>query len=188
MASSLPNHLNGMNVAPTPTFQQAIIYRECNRNHAALLGHVAFDGCREFLQAGGNGTKEAFKCIACGCHRNFHRRDVIFKPILPINSFVANSVAPAKADPPLPQPAEEDTEERGRKRRKRASYTEDQRDELKAFADKLGWKPQSHDKEQVEKFCLEMGISRRVFMLWLYNNKNLANQKTETSRALVTKP
>ncbi|KAJ7299750.1 hypothetical protein O6H91_16G033300 [Diphasiastrum complanatum] len=51
-----------------------LMYGECQRNLAAEKGTIAFDGCGEFLAAGETGSPDAFKCAACSCHRNFHRR------------------------------------------------------------------------------------------------------------------
>ncbi|KMT16859.1 hypothetical protein BVRB_2g043390 [Beta vulgaris subsp. vulgaris] len=51
-------------------------YRECQRNHAANTGGYAVDGCREFISVGAEGTDLALVCATCGCHRNFHRREV----------------------------------------------------------------------------------------------------------------
>ncbi|KAK1287354.1 Transcription factor HB29 [Acorus calamus] len=61
----------------------AVRYRECMRNHAASIGGHAFDGCGEFMLAGaaasgGGGGGDGgshLKCAACGCHRNFHRKE-----------------------------------------------------------------------------------------------------------------
>ncbi|XP_028098669.1 mini zinc finger protein 2-like [Camellia sinensis] len=50
-------------------------YAECQKNHAANIGGYAVDGCREFMPSGEEGTEAALTCAACGCHRNFHRRD-----------------------------------------------------------------------------------------------------------------
>ncbi|KAB5529500.1 hypothetical protein DKX38_019581 [Salix brachista] len=52
-------------------------YRECWRNHAVLAGGSAVDGCGEFTPKGDRGTKEAFIYEACGCHRNFHRKQSV---------------------------------------------------------------------------------------------------------------
>ncbi|KAK1265909.1 ZF-HD homeobox protein [Acorus gramineus] len=57
----------------TPPPPPAVRYRECMRNHAASIGGHAFDGCGEFI-GGGNGGSH-LKCAACGCHRNFHRKE-----------------------------------------------------------------------------------------------------------------
>ncbi|XP_058763514.1 mini zinc finger protein 3-like [Vicia villosa] len=54
-----------------------IRYGECQKNHAANIGGYAVDGCREFMASTGEeGTCGALTCAACGCHRNFHRREV----------------------------------------------------------------------------------------------------------------
>ncbi|KAL8472195.1 hypothetical protein ACS0TY_028793 [Phlomoides rotata] len=50
-------------------------YKECLKNHAVGIGGHAVDGCGEFMPAGEEGTLESLKCAACGCHRNFHRRE-----------------------------------------------------------------------------------------------------------------
>ncbi|CAD5179228.1 unnamed protein product [Musa acuminata subsp. malaccensis] len=63
-------------------------YRECLRNHAAAMGGQSYDGCGEFMPGGEDGSLEALKCAACGCHRNFHRREGI-------------SVAGPRPPPPL---------------------------------------------------------------------------------------
>ncbi|KAK7292209.1 hypothetical protein RIF29_07985 [Crotalaria pallida] len=51
-------------------------YGECQKNHAANSGGYAVDGCREFLASAREGTSGALTCAACGCHRNFHKREV----------------------------------------------------------------------------------------------------------------
>ncbi|XP_010538070.1 PREDICTED: mini zinc finger protein 1-like [Tarenaya hassleriana] len=51
-------------------------YAECQKNHAANIGGYAVDGCREFMAKGGEGTAGSLSCAACGCHRNFHRKEV----------------------------------------------------------------------------------------------------------------
>ncbi|KAK1293273.1 ZF-HD homeobox protein [Acorus calamus] len=56
--------------------EKVVKYKECRRNHAANVGGYAVDGCREFMASGEEGTREALKCAACGCHRSFHKREV----------------------------------------------------------------------------------------------------------------
>ncbi|KAI4319141.1 hypothetical protein MLD38_032776 [Melastoma candidum] len=58
------------------TSSSTVRYVECQKNHAAGIGGYAVDGCREFMASGGEGTEGALACAACGCHRNFHRREV----------------------------------------------------------------------------------------------------------------
>ncbi|KAF5748996.1 zinc-finger homeodomain protein 9-like [Tripterygium wilfordii] len=54
-----------------------VIYKECLKNHAATLGGHALDGCGEFMPAPSATSIDptSLKCAACGCHRNFHRRE-----------------------------------------------------------------------------------------------------------------
>ncbi|KAL2898475.1 Mini zinc finger protein 3 [Bienertia sinuspersici] len=49
-----------------------VYYRECQKNHAANSGGYALDGCTDFVPR----TDVALFCATCGCHRNFHRREV----------------------------------------------------------------------------------------------------------------
>ncbi|KAG6482199.1 hypothetical protein ZIOFF_058830 [Zingiber officinale] len=58
-------------------------YRECLKNHAASIGGNATDGCGEFMPSGEEGSMEALKCSACGCHRNFHRKEAEGEEQLP---------------------------------------------------------------------------------------------------------
>ncbi|KAG9451299.1 hypothetical protein H6P81_011264 [Aristolochia fimbriata] len=60
-----------------PPSPPAALYRECLKNHAASLGGHALDGCGEFMPSPLSSPSDptSLKCAACGCHRNFHRRD-----------------------------------------------------------------------------------------------------------------
>ncbi|CAN8304780.1 unnamed protein product [Cochlearia groenlandica] len=61
----------------TTSSSSNVLYVECQKNHAANIGGYAVDGCREFLASGGRGGDDALTCAACGCHRSFHRREVL---------------------------------------------------------------------------------------------------------------
>jgi ZF-HD homeobox protein with Cys/His-rich dimerization domain len=62
-------------------------FKECLKNHASSIGGYAVDGCCEFLPAGDEGTLEFFKCGACDCHKNFHRKEtvVVSRDMTPIS-------------------------------------------------------------------------------------------------------
>ncbi|KAF3497125.1 hypothetical protein DY000_02055071 [Brassica cretica] len=60
----------------TTSSSSKVRYVECQKNHAANIDGYAVDGCREFMASGSEGTNDALTCAACGCHRNFHRREV----------------------------------------------------------------------------------------------------------------
>ncbi|KAM0970879.1 hypothetical protein ACFX15_018298 [Malus domestica] len=47
-------------------------YKECLKNHAAVIGGTATDGCGKFMPNGEEGTIKALKGLnryACNCHR-----------------------------------------------------------------------------------------------------------------------
>ncbi|EPS70172.1 hypothetical protein M569_04589 [Genlisea aurea] len=120
-------------------------YRECLRNHAASLGSYATDGCGEFTGAGGG----SLSCAACGCHRNFHRK-----------------LAADCRSTPSPEPS--------RKKRIRTKFTSEQKEKMVGFAEGLGWKLQrirKKEEDEIERFCSGIGITRRVFKIWIHNHK-----------------
>jgi ZF-HD homeobox protein with Cys/His-rich dimerization domain len=59
------------------TQRSVVKYGECQKNHAANVGGYAVDGCREFMASSEEGTNGALTCAACGCHRNFHKRELV---------------------------------------------------------------------------------------------------------------
>lgn len=59
----------------------------------------------------------------------------------------------------------------GRKRF-RTKFSQEQKDKMMIFAEKLGWKMQRCDDKMVVDFCNEIGIRRGVFKVWMHNNKN----------------
>ncbi|KAL9670452.1 hypothetical protein QQ045_008004 [Rhodiola kirilowii] len=65
-----------------------VVYKECQKNHAAGVGGYAVDGCREFMATGAEETEDGLVCAACGCHRNFHKK--VVETILPL-SFSSSS-------------------------------------------------------------------------------------------------
>ncbi|KAJ6734701.1 HOMEOBOX DOMAIN ZF-HD CLASS PROTEIN [Salix purpurea] len=67
-----PHHHHHFSASPI-----AITYKECLKNHAATIGGHALDGCGEFMPSptATHTNPTSLKCAACGCHRNFHRRE-----------------------------------------------------------------------------------------------------------------
>ncbi|KAG0502042.1 hypothetical protein HPP92_002114 [Vanilla planifolia] len=59
-------------------------YGECRRNHAASTGGYVVDGCMEFMAGGDDGLK----CTACGCHRSFHRKVVLYDQSPPVTPAI----------------------------------------------------------------------------------------------------
>lgn len=67
---------NSSSSTSSSAVRSLVRYGECQKNHAANIGGYAVDGCTEFLANGEEGSNGALTCAACGCHRNFHRREV----------------------------------------------------------------------------------------------------------------
>ncbi|KAL8475684.1 hypothetical protein ACS0TY_028374 [Phlomoides rotata] len=84
-----------------------VTYKECLKNHAATLGGHALDGCGEFMPSPTSNPAEptSLKCAACGCHRNFHRREPEDLPQLPPpNAAPALEYQPHHRHHPPPPP------------------------------------------------------------------------------------
>ncbi|KAL2555345.1 Zinc-finger homeodomain protein 2 [Forsythia ovata] len=141
------------------------IYKECLRNHAASLGSYATDGCGEFTLD--DTSSGGLHCAACGCHRNFHRKVTYGASGGRDHEMIEYGGGGGRQIPESPE------SERSGKKRFRTKFTEDQREKMLAFAEKLGWKLQRKDKEdEIERFCRGIGISRKVFKVWMHNHKN----------------
>lgn len=67
------------------------------------------------------------------------------------------------------------------KKRFRTKFTQEQKDQMLVFAEKLGWRIQKHDEGAVQQFCAEAGVKRHVLKVWMHNNKNTLGKKTPTS-------
>ncbi|WOH10338.1 hypothetical protein DCAR_0729805 [Daucus carota subsp. sativus] len=215
-------------------------YRECLKNHAASIGGHVVDGCGEFMPSGEEGTPEAFKCAACECHRNFHRREAeggesrqfatpnVYYPHNPnginINSLrnanhqsqilptrhqhrhFPNHFSHSLASPTGPVmmafggrgPEESSSEDlnmfqspgggqhmglpssySGSKKRFRTKFTKEQKDRMHEVAEKMGWKIQKQDDEEVQQLCQELGVKRQVFKVWMHNNKQAMKKKQD---------
>ncbi|KAI9087895.1 hypothetical protein K1719_030225 [Acacia pycnantha] len=180
-------------------------YKECLKNHAASLGGHAIDGCGEFISSSEveGGSLEAFKCSACNCHRNFHRKEIQFcynsnsndqnhlSPFLPNTSQVIDLdhllLSPNKTGSNFSDQSHDDhgeeedhrnhnykeEDEKVVKKRFRTKFSAEQKEKMVRFAEKVGWKMQKVEESVVEQFCEEIGIKRRVLRVWMHNNKNI---------------
>ncbi|KAE8665890.1 hypothetical protein F3Y22_tig00112523pilonHSYRG00073 [Hibiscus syriacus] len=153
-----------------------IRYRECLKNHAANMGGYVVDGCGEFMPSGEDGAGEVLKCAACECHRNFHRKEstAVLSPTTTkqheetnTSSEDLNVFAGGRDSSHLQPPM----------KRFRTKFSEDQKDKMREFADKLGWRIQKQDEPEVQQFCGEVGVQRRVFKVWMHNSKQAMKRK-----------
>lgn len=58
------------------------------------------------------------------------------------------------------------------KKRFRTKFTQEQKDKMLEFAEKVGWRIQKQDELAVEEFCAEVGVKRQVLKVWMHNNKH----------------
>ncbi|XP_010554332.1 PREDICTED: zinc-finger homeodomain protein 4 [Tarenaya hassleriana] len=67
------------------------------------------------------------------------------------------------------------------KKRFRTKFTQEQKEKMMNFAERVGWKIQRQEESVVQQFCQEIGVKRRVLKVWMHNNKhNLAKKKNST--------
>uniref|UniRef100_A0A0C9S7E1 TSA: Wollemia nobilis Ref_Wollemi_Transcript_13792_1558 transcribed RNA sequence n=1 Tax=Wollemia nobilis TaxID=56998 RepID=A0A0C9S7E1_9CONI len=165
------------------------------------MGGHTVDGCGEFMPA----DKDGLKCAACGCHRNFHRREVEGEETPPRpdarrrrDPVVAyytplphgSSAAAALIHVPMGIPESDDldgnnfnnnnyehSQGRGLKKRFRTKFSQDQKDKMCYFADKIGWKMKKEDEESVLEFCNQVGVGKGVLKVWMHNNKHTLGKK-----------
>ncbi|XP_021888209.1 zinc-finger homeodomain protein 3 [Carica papaya] len=78
------------------------------------------------------------------------------------------------------------------KKRFRTKFTQEQKEKMLNFAEKVGWKIQKQEEGVVQQFCQEIGVKRRVLKVWMHNNKhNLAKKnssETPIDPATTTTP
>lgn len=230
-----------------------VVYKECLKNHAASLGGHALDGCGEFMPsptstaaAINNNNPILLKCAACGCHRNFHRREPDIDEYYPLPQYLQLPAPPvpllrgrerspnsSASPPPIssayypssaphmllalsagnlssgppsdhhhPQQEQHHYQNRtgniittttltttpaagnakysngggsggsSSRKRFRTKFSEEQKDKMRYFSEKLGWKLQKRDDNLIAEFCDEIGVGRSVLKVWMHNNKN----------------
>uniref|UniRef100_A0A0C9RTM1 TSA: Wollemia nobilis Ref_Wollemi_Transcript_13793_1594 transcribed RNA sequence n=1 Tax=Wollemia nobilis TaxID=56998 RepID=A0A0C9RTM1_9CONI len=177
------------------------------------MGGHTVDGCGEFMPA----DEDGLKCAACGCHRNFHRREVegeetplpceccarrdrkrgageppvvayYTTPPLPHGTSAAAAAALLHVPMGIPESDDldgnnfnnnnyEHSQGRGLKKRFRTKFSQDQKDKMCYFADKIGWKMKKEDEESVLEFCNQVGVGKGVLKVWMHNNKHTLGKK-----------
>jgi ZF-HD class homeobox domain-containing protein len=63
------------------------------------------------------------------------------------------------------------------KKRFRTKFTQEQKDRMLAFAERVGWRIQKHDEAAVQQFCDEVDVKRHVLKVWMHNNKHTLGKK-----------
>ncbi|EOA24407.1 hypothetical protein CARUB_v10017657mg [Capsella rubella] len=76
--------------------------------------------------------------------------------------------------PPPPPPYSYGHNQR---KRFRTKFTQEQKEKMVSFAERVGWKMQRQEESAVQEFCQEIGIRRRVLKVWMHNNKHNLSKK-----------
>ena len=63
------------------------------------------------------------------------------------------------------------------KKRFRTKFTQEQKDKMMAFAERVGWRIQKHDEAALQQFCDEVCVKRHVLKVWMHNNKHTLGKK-----------
>lgn len=176
---------------PKATVKTVAKYKECMRNHAASMGGHASDGCGEFMPRGGGDPRESLTCAACGCHRNFHRREVLHSPRPRVPTMLLYNAGPTLAYRHHHDGGGGDrrseTPERvgpsGSLKRFRTKFTQEQKEKMLEFAERIGWRIQRHDDVALNQFCSEVGIKRNVLKVWMHNNKNSHRRREDAHQS-----
>lgn len=64
------------------------------------------------------------------------------------------------------------------KKRFRTKFSQEQKEKMLNFAEKVGWKIQKQEEGVVQQFCQEVGVKRRVLKVWMHNNKHTLAKKS----------
>ncbi|CAL9246845.1 unnamed protein product [Arabidopsis halleri] len=68
-----------------------------------------------------------------------------------------------------------------KKKRVRTKINEEQKEKMKEFAERLGWRMQKKDEEEIDKFCRMVNLRRQVFKVWMHNNKQAMKRNSNIS-------
>ncbi|CAH9133819.1 unnamed protein product [Cuscuta epithymum] len=187
-----PHNINSNQMAVS------IRYRECLKNHAAGMGGNATDGCGEFMPSGEDGSLESLICSACHCHRNFHRKEVegdshgppfgtkVYLGCHHLRALYGDASGSSGPHQVINMISEPNKERRvvvvmrpphpGQvvKKRFRTKFTQEQKEKMAKFAERVGWKIHKEEEAAVQQFCQQVGVKRRVLKVWMHNNKHTA--------------
>ncbi|KAG5076996.1 hypothetical protein JHK82_055691 [Glycine max] len=177
-------------------------YHECLKNHTVKTGSHTLDGCIKFLPLGEEGTLDALKCLVCNCHQNFHRKetpnDTYLVPYyhhspLSLAAYYGEQVGCPRVQGSRgsggAQSSREDMEAvsdptssaiphgGSSKKRFRTRFTQEQKEKMMAFAEKLGWRILKHDESVMQKFCSQASFQPHVLKVWVHNNKHTLGKK-----------
>ncbi|KAD4888443.1 hypothetical protein R6Q59_034540 [Mikania micrantha] len=109
--------------------------------------------------------------------QHHHRYNHQMPPIM--MAFGGNSVAPTESSSEDLDMYQTHAGQQPVKKRFRTKFTEEQKAKMHDFAEKIGWKIQKQDEQEILQFCDEVGLKRKVFKVWMHNSKQASKKKLE---------
>jgi ZF-HD class homeobox domain-containing protein len=83
-----------------------------------------------------------------------------------------SSPAAMASRPPAPAPGPPDASASAARKRIRTKFSPEQKQQMQALSEKLGWRLQKSDQAVVQECCREIGVGKGVFKVWMHNNKH----------------
>ncbi|XP_071711824.1 zinc-finger homeodomain protein 2-like [Rutidosis leptorrhynchoides] len=65
------------------------------------------------------------------------------------------------------------------KKRFRSKFSQEQKEKMLEFAEKVGWRIPREDDQDAQRFCSEIGVKRHVLKVWMHNNKIISGKKQQ---------
>lgn len=197
-APSFSRHPSGK----TTSGERAANYRECLKNHAASIGGHVLDGCGEFMPGDDDAFKCAACGCHRSFHRRafdaggrrspapgplplllpppplhsyrHHQKHFGLQPCLSggttTDSSSEEQLDVTDAAATAVQPAHMISS--ASRKRFRTTFTPEQKEKMLGFAERVGWRLQKQYDTVIEEFCNEIGVRRKVFKVWMHNNKH----------------
>ncbi|CAG7895138.1 unnamed protein product [Brassica rapa] len=109
-------------------------------------------------------------------------------PIGVANAAISNSESEDHMEEDLPfrQPPPYNRGGHNQKKRFRTKFTQEQKEKMLSFAERIGWKMQRQEESVVQKFCQEIGVRRRVLKVWIHNNKHNLSKKSNNNNVEIS--
>uniref|UniRef100_A0A7N0TXQ5 ZF-HD dimerization-type domain-containing protein n=1 Tax=Kalanchoe fedtschenkoi TaxID=63787 RepID=A0A7N0TXQ5_KALFE len=105
-------------------------------------------------------------------HPHHHHHHQIVQPVAVAYGGGATESSSEDLVQALDEMPQREAEPGSVRKRFRTKFTQEQKDKMLGFAERLGWRLQRQDDEVVERFCSEVGVRRQVLKVWMHNNKN----------------
>ena len=74
------------------------------------------------------------------------------------------------------------------RKRFRTKFSQEQKEKMVDFAERVGWKMQNLEESVVQQICQEVGVKRKVLKVWMHNNKHHLSKINPTTSSSASTP